>query len=215
MEKIYQVSTNDKSIKNLNCSWLASCCSHTFHRFTKALRKTHIFKDDRLRYELATLCFSLLLNTTELKASMLIINKICYVFLSKSFSVVQREASDFLQDAIAERPTDIQQIKSIIRKNNFGIIDNKTDSAPTGDFDFDPRKTIKAQSVFGKKFQEEHARISNQLTKEIFTEKNPYYFPEYLNFLLEKFMPYICILASYAFQGLDFTHITNCTIEKY
>ena len=99
MDKIYQISTNKKSLSDFNCSWLASCCAHTMHRFTKALRKEKIFKHDKDGYELATLCFNLLLNTTDFEATKIIFSNICYAFLSKGFSKEQQRAFDFIQDA--------------------------------------------------------------------------------------------------------------------
>lgn len=70
---------------------------------------------------------------------------------------------------IAERPTDTQEIKAIIRKNHFSETTKEQDQSDTDDSeeisadDFDSKKSIKSQSMFGKKFQD----ILNQLSTEL------------------------------------------------
>jgi len=47
------------------------------------------------------------------------------------------------------------------------------------------------------------------------TELNEFFNPDFINFLLDYFMPYIFIWGSFALKGLDISRITNGTIEKY
>ena len=49
-------------------SYLASCCSHTMHRFSRGLKK-HVKFLDKEHRTFACLCFSLLLNTLDLQTS--------------------------------------------------------------------------------------------------------------------------------------------------
>ena len=66
-------------------SFLASCCSHTMHRFTRGLKRQVKFLDKEYRV-FAVLCFSLLLNTLDLESSKDIFKLMCKVFLNAKLS---------------------------------------------------------------------------------------------------------------------------------
>ncbi len=145
MELVFNYATGSSNIDFSNCSWLASCFSHTLHRFTKALRSQKIFKDSKESFVLACFCFSLLLNTTDLESSILIFSYICSCFGCQWSTKSQHNAKDFLLDAISERPTEKDEVKTIMRKL-FGPlslalpIPDIDDANEVDEFDFDPTK---------------------------------------------------------------------------
>ena len=55
------------------------------HRFTRALKRQVNFPDKEIR-TFAVLCFSLLLNSTDLDSSKEIFKQMCTVFLSEKYS---------------------------------------------------------------------------------------------------------------------------------
>ena len=63
-------------LKQYDSSWLASCCTQTFARFTKALLASKVFcPKDKEGFHFAVYCFSLLLNTVDLNATIAIFNQ--------------------------------------------------------------------------------------------------------------------------------------------
>ena len=126
IDNVYQISkTTDLEeynllLKQYDCSWLASCCAHTFARFTKALRASKVFcPKDKDGFHFAVYCFSLLLNTVDLNATIAIFNQICILYMSENETPEVIAAQEFLEDCLAERPSDKQQVKEIIRKTLF------------------------------------------------------------------------------------------------
>jgi hypothetical protein len=85
--RIYKISKKEIDIdnKSSNKSYLASCCSHTMHRFTRALKRQVKFIDKN-NETFAVLCFSLLLNSLDLASSKDIFRLICIVFKSDNYS---------------------------------------------------------------------------------------------------------------------------------
>ena len=84
--RIYKYSKKEKEDKdNKTKSFLASCCSHTMHRFTRGLKRQVKFSDNEHKI-FGVLCFSLLLNITDLESSKDIFKLICIVFKSESYS---------------------------------------------------------------------------------------------------------------------------------
>ena len=82
-KRIYNYAS--KSSDEFSKSFLASCCSHTMHRFTKGVKRQVKFLDKELR-TFAVLCFSLLLNTIDLESSKDIFKLMCIVFLNEKYS---------------------------------------------------------------------------------------------------------------------------------
>ena len=116
---------------DFSISFLASCCSHTMHRFTKGIKRNVKFDDKECR-TFAILCFSLLLNTLDLQSSKDIFQLMCIVFLNNKYSQNVQKAKyclyqsyllinlnviylrQCLQDLIAQRPEEASEIKKII-----------------------------------------------------------------------------------------------------
>ena len=71
--------------ENKKKSFLASCCSHTMHRFTRGLKMQVKFEENEHK-TFAVLCFSLLLNSTDLESSKEIFKLICIVFKTETYS---------------------------------------------------------------------------------------------------------------------------------
>lgn len=69
MERVYSYSKLEPELKrNSNKSWLASCTSHTMHRFTVQLKIKITFLDDYFK-QFSVFCFSLLLNSLTLESA--------------------------------------------------------------------------------------------------------------------------------------------------
>ncbi|CAF1106873.1 unnamed protein product [Brachionus calyciflorus] len=78
------------------------------------------------------------------------------------------------------------------------------------------KETIKAKSPFNQVFIE----IKNKVKKDprltnSSKELNVLYSPLFLEFLLEKYMPYCFIWTSFSMNNLSFSRMTNGRIEKY
>jgi hypothetical protein len=83
--KFAKKETDVADIENKNKSFLASCCSHTMHRFVRELKRQVKFEDIEHK-TFAVLCFSLLLNSTDLESCKDIFELICMVFKSQTYS---------------------------------------------------------------------------------------------------------------------------------
>jgi len=118
-----------------------------------------VFLDDRVGFELAAHCFSLLLNTVDLKATEVIFKNMCFLFLSPNVCETTENSKDFITECMANRPNSKNEIKDIIRNLNF---QNKqtTNEEPEvenedrikNEIEIDPKLPIKAQSLFSKFF---------------------------------------------------------------
>ena len=82
--RIYQYSKS--SISNFDKTFLASCCSHTMHRFVRALKRQVKFLEKEHR-TFAVLCFSLLLYCLDFEVTQLIFKQMCTVFLNSKYSL--------------------------------------------------------------------------------------------------------------------------------
>ena len=82
---IYEYAKSESSEFVSNKTFLASCCSHTMHRFVRALKRQVKFleKDHRT---FAVLCFSLLLNCLDFEGTRLIFQLMCTIYLNSKYS---------------------------------------------------------------------------------------------------------------------------------
>ena len=83
--RIYKYAKKEQAPDSKTKSFLASCCSHTMHRFTRGLKRQVKFEDNEHK-TFAVLCFSLLLNSTDLESSEDIFKLICMVSKSENYS---------------------------------------------------------------------------------------------------------------------------------
>ena len=67
-KRIYDYSTCNSSESTVNKTFLASCCSHTMHRFVRAIKRQVKFLEKEHK-TFAVLCFSLLLDCLDLESA--------------------------------------------------------------------------------------------------------------------------------------------------
>ena len=79
--RVFRMAKGDKTAFIPSKVLLASCLSHTMHRFTRSLNKKKIFKADEKEYrEFGVFCFSLMANCTTLEAIGNIFKLMCITF---------------------------------------------------------------------------------------------------------------------------------------
>jgi hypothetical protein len=83
------------------------------------------------------------------------------------------------------------------------------------------KRPIKDASPFTKIFQDLFEKCSKEVANQTIkldklkAKKNKYHSLEFIEKLLNDYMPYCFIWASFSFQGLSFSRITNGAIENY
>ena len=101
---------------------LASCCSHTMHRFTRALKKLKIF-GEASHFSFAVFCFSLLVNCTDLKTSVAVFSLICITFKSHVDDELSVNARTKLVRLIEQRPAEREELEHVIYGANLKLSD--------------------------------------------------------------------------------------------
>lgn len=121
-----------------------------------------------------------------------------------------------MEDALAQRPTNVEEVKSIVRKNNL-IQNLGVDDEDDGEDDLKKMNnaTIKSQSPFYTKSKAVFDSISESMCSNSSAEPNSYFNLAFIDFVLNNFMPYIFIWGSYSLVNMGITGITNGTIESY
>ena len=191
MNKVYKISTI-KEINDYKCSWLGICSTRTLRRFTKELKQSALFETHKNGFELACFCFSLLSNTVDFDAALLLFKQICSLFLSESTSNSSGYL-DFFKDLIEERPGNYEDVKSMIWEINH--LNSSEADLNMNDYHEgfnDLEDSIKSQSPFALKFQE----VIDQLNFNETTIDNEFYNPDFISFLQEKFLPFIFLCYS-------------------
>jgi hypothetical protein len=122
----------------------------------------------------------------------------------------------------------LRTMKVIIYINSFKLIiiiiinynkDTSEDPDSLDLIDFDPKGSIKSQSLFTKVFNDIYDQVlattehSNNETNNN-SEKNNFFNPSFIKFLIDKFLPYIFLWGSYSLQDMSISRITNGTQEK-
>jgi hypothetical protein len=80
------------------------------------------------------------------------------------------------------------------------------------------KRTIKESSPFTQIFYEIYNRCLTDISSENESSRQPtnkYYFRSYIEKILDEHLPYCFLWGSFAFQGLDFSRITNGNVENY
>ena len=77
------------------------------------------------------------------------------------------------------------------------------------------KKTLKETSPFIKHFNNMFSKFNAVDNIVELTEDNSLYSPEFITFLMDKYLPYCYLWSSFGFSGLSFSRITNGIIEKY
>lgn len=166
----------------------------------------------------------------------------CQVFLSKRATNRVKIAFESIVRILSERPDELKQVKKVISKtekslklqnkvtNNSEIyialnITETSDDEEDEEMELDqveekeePKRTIKEKSQFTKVFYKIYERCSSEVKSENENSSlpaNKYFFPAYIEKLLDQHLPYCFLWASFAFQKLTFSRITNSNIENY
>jgi hypothetical protein len=203
------------SIK-LDYTYLLSCAAHTMKRFSKAIKKFHLGKD---LHRFICYCFSLLLNSTTLEKMDIYFDAMCSVFLSQHESDVFKKAVELLEESIASRPDDIKALDKIL--NNFlDSVPQKEDSCTSESdspaLDTKSSKSIKDNSPFTHHYQKRYDHLKINLPdNDDMISNNIKYCPQIMEFLMDSYIPYVFIWASFTCQDLEFSRLTNGLIESY
>ena len=229
-KRIYKYSTDKDVDPQRQKGFLASCISHSTHRYTRGLKRYVKFSDIEHKV-FAVCCFSLLANSTELKTTKVIFSLMCEVFIRQMDDKTCSNARKALQQLIELRPNDKTEIIKCVNENYPGVfvIDttlNETESNDTeliqvdGWFTFDKKSTIKNSSPFTNVFLEIQTQCESEAeSPDTSGEENVLFNPELINYLQKFYMPYIFIWGAFIFRNMDptysITKIDQGCIEKY
>lgn len=211
-----------------NQSWLCSCAAHTMKRFSNSLTRFKITKNQHI---FMCYAFSLLLNSTSLSMIKEYFRFICIVLLSKSNSQIVVESKNKLKEALLIRPNNQDQLDVLVKQvnkqfshstdynveddqNDKPILDLKDDQKEEEDF---IKKSIKEASPFTQIFENIKQNIISELMTNEFSilEENEQFMPFLVKHLLDNFMPYSFIWASFTLVNMEQTRMTNGIIEGY
>jgi hypothetical protein len=115
-KRIYNMIKDNKCSMNSHQIYIASCASHTMHRFVRLLKKKNIF-NDKIAKKFAIYSFSLLLNCIDLEAFDKILLLIFIIHLTPSKNTEVEEAIDAIETLIENRPQLDDDIENIINTN--------------------------------------------------------------------------------------------------
>ncbi|CAF0789424.1 unnamed protein product, partial [Brachionus calyciflorus] len=198
-----------------NKSWLVSCASHTMKRYVDGLKS--LVKDTKIR-SLASLGFSLLLNSLNLSVITYYFKLIVYSFLDPKRTQRNYDSLTELQRLIRSRPNEESEIINILNCKNLNLGESQ-------EYEFfsqnSNKESIKSNSPFTKYFNEIEKNVSIELSlesgKNNFLNDNEYFSPTVIKYLQEKYMPYAFFWASFTLNKVNgnFTRLTNGLIEKF
>ena len=220
MDRVFELAKGDQIRNNENKMFLASCASHTMHRFVLGLKKKKIFSESDSR-NFAVYCFSLMINCINLDQISKMFELICICFLNQCNSLDCQRAREGLQKLIDERRDLIKDADEKIREIFNDAVIEKDENDEEKDFEISEglmliaekndsknrivptktTKTIKGESKFGKCFSEIHQKVLINLKNMASSEINPLHSDDFVNFLQNQFMPYAGIWAGFIFKG--------------
>lgn len=232
---IFDFAKGDSEI-NQNKSYIILCASHVMKNVADHLRK---LKFSEFIHKYACFCFSLLLNSTHLVHSSEIFRLICIVFLSKNKTKLVVESINEISKLLAEQP-DYDLIEKTINKdfksfntceeeeNNSSISSNGSNESETDNSSDEEEEnkikvqakrltTIKGLSPFTDHYRKIKEKVENDLKEDDSTDspENDYYMPEFIDFLLEKMLPYAFLWSGFVLRGTGLTRLKNGTLEAY
>ncbi len=228
-KRVFSLSKCEIEINDSSRLWLASCASHTMHRFCKSLKKNVNFSDKEHRH-FASHCFSLLLNCQTLETARELFTLLIFTFCSKSLSRKCQDAKSVLQEMIATRPHTAAETPKILFKvaNVQDVQEECVDQMEsfvliTSDDQAEIKRnasTIKAGSPFSKYFLdlENETKLIEQPSNKLID--NLLHNQKFVDFLQENFMPYMFLWTGFVLRGQDFvnqhtTHLTDSSIENF
>ena len=230
--RIFRLASGDQSAIMKDKFFLASCASHTMHRFTRAVRIKKIFNKKEFKNEdrdFAIHVFSMMMNCVDLEAISKIFQLLC-ICLTREYCDEETEtAREALVSLINNKPNLSDDIKKRIDK----IFNNKTEdsgdtepktqeTSDTEDSDTDDKadqfettfflnpvktgvnkKTLKTESPFTKHFEDIRKNAETYSPASKSTPtKNPLFNPAYIDFLMNQFMPYCGVWAGFCFVNM-------------
>jgi hypothetical protein len=223
-KRIWRLANGDSSAILKDKFLLASCCSRTIQRFTRALRIKKIFKQNQFNNEdrnFAIHCFSMMMNCSNIQSISNIFRLLCICFT--------REYYD--EEVITARDTLISLIKNKSPLTDDAILDD--DSVSDNNLEISHflkpkrpqvnKKKLKDESPFTQHFKNILNGTKNTVNRPFINQQaNQLFNREYISFLIKYFMPYCGIWAGFCFVNLydytenkPFTRISNKVIEKF
>jgi hypothetical protein len=216
---VYELSINNFPEAFNKITWLCSCGSHTMKRFTGSVSK--VILDNQLRI-ICCFSFTLLLNCTDLESMKQYFQLLCNIFLSTHKTNFFNECFQNLENAIELRPTDKLEIIKLC--NNVNKINVNTFAQSVGDLENENSadnlgnstdeqviKKIKKDSIknsspftpiFTEIYESTRKRLEKVNMKNSTRKLNNYYCPTYIQFLLDKYMPYCFIWSSFVLRDI-------------
>ena len=126
-KRMYKYAT-EKEVNPINeKAFLASCISHSTHRFTRGLKRYVKFSDKDHKIFVGC-CFSLLAYSTELAVTKEIFQLMCKEFFKHIEDETCIDARESLQQMIELRPNDKTEIMKLIRKVFPDALDKDSES---------------------------------------------------------------------------------------
>lgn len=239
-KRINKYSTDEDVNPLEQKGFLASCISHSTHRFTRGLKRYVKFADKEHKVFVGC-CFSLLAQTTELTETKLIFRFMCEVFLRPVDDDVSTKAREALQQLIILRPNDKTEILKVIKEvypdalsesedecdssndnenpDNTGAAKRSAKESEDEWFSHDNKSTIKDSSPFTNVFLALEEEVENAIDFNDSGDVNSLFNPDLIHYLQKFYMPYVFIWSGYVFRMLDddynITKIDQGCIEKY
>ena len=107
--------------------FLASCISHSTHRFTRGLKRYVKFSDKEHKV-FAVCCFSILANATDLQTVKKIFKLMCETFITPFENDKSQKARKTLQNLIEQRPDDTTEIIKCINEVYPNLLESESES---------------------------------------------------------------------------------------
>lgn len=231
---MYKIASGQHTFEDYpTFSWLASCAAHTMKRFVNSLEKLGKKQDKNLK-RYVCFCFSLMLNCTDLDQLSEYFRLISVVHLSETRSESMAASERALVEAVNDRPETLAAIKKLVNRVTssdedhgvtiFDINDNGDSDAQIEstietideDQDVGSKQSIKLSSPFTRHFEQIKQEVLQQVNAvSPASEENPHYNSEYIDHLLNKFMPYCFIWCGFVFKGTSLTRLTNGSVENF
>ena len=123
-KRIFKYSSDKEVDPTQHKGFLASCISHSSHRYAKGLKR-YVKFSDREHKIFAACCFSFLANTTDLESTKTIFKLICQVFLHRLDDQICSNARIALQQLIEVRPNDKTDIIKAINEIYPDFVDHE------------------------------------------------------------------------------------------
>jgi hypothetical protein len=185
------------------------------HRFVASIKRFTMAKETKT---MICFAFSLLLNSTDLPSISEHFQHICVFFLSEYETALFIESKAYISKLLNERPSSGESLQDLV--NGLQLFSEpEVASTNNNDTSTHINNTLKAKSPFTSVFVSiKNTAVDNLADQCDDTEKllkNKFYCPEIIEFLLDQYMPYCFVWASFALKDYGVTRMSNGLIEKY